>query len=87
MPEPSAKSAAERRLERVHSDDDDPATPEDVHEAQVNLERDLSALIASHPSISMSDREVLEAAEYDLNALRAFAADLFPSRFGGEAGA
>ena len=65
MPEPSAKSAAERRLESVHSDDDAPATPEDVHDAQVALERDLSTLIASHPRIGMSDSEVLEAALHD----------------------
>ena len=87
MPEPSARSAAERRLDRVHSDDDAPTTPEDVHDEQVALERDLSMLIASHPRIGMSDSEVLEAAEYDLEELRAFAAHLYPSRFGGEAGA
>jgi hypothetical protein len=82
MPEPSARSAAERRLERARSDDDAPATPEDVHDAQVALERDLSVLIASHPRIGMSDSEVLEAAQYDLDELRAFAAHLYP-RFGG----
>jgi hypothetical protein len=81
MPEPSAKSAAERRLERAHSDDD-PATVEDVRDEQVALERDLSMLIASHPKIDMSDSEVLEAAQYDLDELRSFAAHLYP-QFGG----
>jgi hypothetical protein len=81
MPEPSARSAAERRLERAHSDGD-PATVEDVYDEQAALERELSMLIASHPKIGMSDSEVLEAAEYDLEELRAFAADLYP-QFGG----
>lgn len=84
MPTPTAKSGAERRLDSVHSDAGEPVTSEDVHEQQVQTERDLARLIADHPLMSMTDSEILDAAEYDADTLRETAADLYPAQFGGE---
>jgi len=83
MVDPTPQSAAERRLVRAHADN--PLTVGDLREHQVDLERSLATLLADHPSITMSQLEVLEATEYDLDELRAAAADLYPARFGGDA--
>jgi hypothetical protein len=66
----SPQSAAERRLDRIHNDDESPISPADVTDAEVETERAIATLITSHPSISMPVGDVLDACEYDLNELR-----------------
>ena len=80
---PSAKSAAERRLERAHADPEDRVTVEDVHEAEIEASDALAQLIADHPHIEMSAREVLRVCEYRHDELRESVAELYPDRFGG----
>lgn len=69
-------------LDRAH--DEDAPSVADVRDEQLALERDLARLAADHPAITLSSGEVLEAAEYDLDELRATVQDLYPERFGGE---
>ena len=85
MPTPNAKSGAEYRLERIHSDDKDIPTAEERHDMTIKSSEALAGLIAHHPHMGMSKAEVLEAAEYRYEELRGFAAELFPDRFGGDA--
>ena len=75
----SARSPSERQLDRIHSDDDEPLTREDVIEKEMQIERDLAGLIAAHPSISMSTAEILECCEYDREQLQQTAEDMIPS--------
>lgn len=75
----SARSPSERQLDRIHDSDESAITGEDVTEQRIAVERALARLIADHPSISMSSAEVLECSEYDLDELRASAAELFPN--------
>ena len=46
MREFTAKSYAEKRLERAHADGEDRVTPEDVHESSVEASEALAQLIA-----------------------------------------
>lgn len=88
MREFTAKSYAEKRLERAHADDEDRVTPEDVHESSVEASEALAQLIADHPHIGLSAREILAFCEYRHDELRDSAAELYPDHFdGGEAGA
>lgn len=66
----SPQSAAERQLDRIHSDDESPITPADVTDAEIEAERAIATLITSHPSISMPVGDVLSLCEYDLEELR-----------------
>ena len=75
---PTARSAAERQLDRIHSDDDEPISAEDVTTERIETERALAMLIADHPSISMAVGDVLELCEYDLQELRTSASELYP---------
>jgi len=86
MPEPTAVSAAEKRLERAHADKE-PPTPGEIHDERRATSDALARLIADHPAINMSPAEVLSACDHELDGLRDSAADLYPDRFGGEAGA
>jgi len=87
MPTPNAKSGAEYRLERIHDEDKGMPTAEEQIDADVRASEALARLLSDHPHISMSKREVLEACDYEFGALRDNAAELFPDKFGGEAGA
>jgi hypothetical protein len=74
----SAKSAAERRLDRIHTDGTEPITSDDVVDEQVRTERVLAGFIADHPVITLSEGAILEACEFDLEELRANAEMLYP---------
>lgn len=75
----SPQSPAERRLDRIHSDDESPITTADVTNEQIKTERAIAGLITTHPSITLSVGDVLDACEYDLNELRETADELIDS--------
>ena len=75
---PTARSPAERQLDRIHSDEDEPISAEVVTAERIETERALAMLIADHPSISMAVGDVLELCEYDLQELRTSASELYP---------
>lgn len=74
----NAKSAAERRLDRVHDDGTEPIDAADVVDEQVRTERVLAGFIADHPLITLSEGAILEACEYEIEELRANAEMLYP---------
>lgn len=87
MREFTAKSYAERRLERAHADEEDRLTPEDVLEENVETSELLAQLLADHPHMSFTRVEILKMCDYRHDELRRSAAELYPEHFGGEAGA
>ena len=66
MREPTARSGAEIRLERIHSDDESPVTGDDVRASQMETERAYARVIADHPYITLGRAAVLEAAGVDV---------------------
>lgn len=86
MTDPSARSPAERRLERIHDEEADVLTGEDVVDAEVDAERAYASILASHPYVTLDTQEVLASVDYDLDELRAAARDLYPGRFGDDGG-
>jgi hypothetical protein len=82
VPEPSARSAAERRLEQIHDSEDGPVTPADVRENELELERAYAGALADHPLLSFTEAEVLEICGYDIDELRAAAAEFYPEQLG-----